>query len=40
MVLGKVFDPVWEKVTVGWKKLQYEQLRDLRPSPRIVRMEK
>jgi hypothetical protein len=39
-VLRRTFGPKRDKVTVGWRKLHYEELHGLYPSPSIVRVIK
>jgi hypothetical protein len=39
-VLRKIFRPKRDEVTGGWRKLQYEKLRNLHCSPSIIRMIK
>jgi hypothetical protein len=36
-VLRKIFRPKRDEVPVGWRKLHNEELRDLYPSPSIIR---
>jgi hypothetical protein len=37
-VLRRIFVPKWNEVTGGWRKLHNEELHNLYPSPRIIRM--
>jgi hypothetical protein len=37
-MLRRIFEPKWDEVTRGWKKLHNEELRDLYSSPSIIRM--
>jgi hypothetical protein len=39
-VLRRIFGPKRDEVTGEWRKLNNEELRDLYPSPRIIRMNK
>jgi hypothetical protein len=39
-VLRRIFGPKRDGVTGGWKKLHNEKLRDLYPSPSIIRINK
>jgi hypothetical protein len=39
-VLRRIFEPKRDEVTGGWRKLHNEELRDLYPSPSIIRMIK
>jgi hypothetical protein len=39
-VLRRIFGPMWNEVTRGWRKLHNEELHKLCSSPNIVRMNK
>jgi hypothetical protein len=39
-VRGRIFGPMRDEVTGGWRKLHKEELRDLYSSPSIIRMNK
>jgi hypothetical protein len=39
-VLRRIFGPKRDEVTVGWRKLHNEDLRDLYSSPSIIRIIK
>jgi hypothetical protein len=39
-VLGRIFGPKRDEVTGEWRKLHNEELRDLYPSPSIIRIMK
>jgi hypothetical protein len=39
-VLRKIFGPKRDEVTAEWRKLHNEELRDLYPSPSIIRIIK
>jgi hypothetical protein len=40
MVLRRIFGPNRDEVPEEWRKLHYEELNDLYPSPNIVRVIK
>jgi hypothetical protein len=40
MVLRRIFGPKRDEVTGEWRKLHYEELRDLYSSPSIIRIIK
>jgi hypothetical protein len=39
-VLRRIFGPKRDEVTGEWRKLHYEELRDLYSSPKIIRIIK
>jgi hypothetical protein len=39
-VLRRIFGPMTDKVTEGWRKLHNKELHNLYPSPSIIRMIK
>jgi hypothetical protein len=39
-VVRRIYGPKRDEVTGGWRKLHNEQLRDLCPSPSIIRIMK
>jgi hypothetical protein len=39
-VLRRIFGPKWDEVTGEWRKLHNEELRNLCPSPNIIRQMK
>jgi hypothetical protein len=40
MVLRKIFEPMKDEMTEGWRKLHNEELHDLYPSTSIIRIIK
>ena len=39
-VLRRILGPKWDKVAGAWRKLNNEELNDLYPSPKIIRVIK